>query len=284
MTLDLGTPPLPSLDNFAGAGNAELLATLRGLDQALAAGPATDRTIYVWGEPGSGRSHLLQAFLCAAPPGCGRLAGPYSPLAGFDFDPAVLRYAVDDCDALSPAQQIAAFNLFNEVRAHTGAALLMAGNAAPLQLAVRDDLRSRCGWGLVFQLAALTDADKTAVLQRAAHERGIVLAADLAPYLLSHFRRDMPSLMKLFDALDRFSLEQKRAITLPLLRAMLADAADVPDVADVPDPANAAEVTEAAGRAAAATDPAITAADSGPAHDKAQMQRETNADVPGVFK
>jgi DnaA family protein len=275
MTLDLGTPPLPSLDNFAGAGNAELLATLRGLDQALAAGPATDRTIYVWGEPGSGRSHLLQAFVCAAPPGCGRLAGPYSPLAGFDFDPAVLRYAVDDCDALSPAQQIAAFNLFNEVRAHTGAALLMAGNAAPLQLAVRDDLRSRCGWGLVFQLAALTDADKTAVLRRAAHERGIVLAADLAPYLLSHFRRDMPSLMKLFDALDRFSLEQKRAITLPLLRAMLADAADVADPADAP---------EAAGSAAAATEPAITAPDSEPAHGKAQMQPETNADVPGVFK
>ena len=41
-------------------------------------------------------------------------------------------------------------------------------------------------------------------------------------YLLTHFRRDMPSLMALLDALDRFSLEQKRAVTLPLLRAMLA--------------------------------------------------------------
>ena len=249
MTLDLGTPPPPSFENFAGAGNAELLATLRRLDRSVDIGfdagvdgsggagagqsapaPLADRTVYLWGEPGSGRSHLLQAFVCGAAPRHGRLAGPHSPLAGFDFDPAVQRYAIDDCDALSAAQQIASFNLFNEVRAHVGAALLIAGNTPPLRLGVREDLRSRCGWGLVFQLTPLGDADKTAVLERAARERGSVLSADLPPYLLSHFKRDMPSLMKLLDALDRFSLEQKRAVTLPLLRAMLADAATGPQV------------------------------------------------------
>jgi len=87
---------------------------------------------------------------------------------------------------------------------------------------VREDLRTRLGWGLVFHLAPLPDEDKAAVLKHAARERGIMLADDVPAYLLTHFRRDMPSLMALFDELDRFSLEQKRAVTLPLLRTMLA--------------------------------------------------------------
>jgi len=108
------------------------------------------------------------------------------------------------------------------VRAHPVSALVATGNAAPIALAVREDLRTRLGWGLVFHLAPLTDEGKAAVLKHAAHERGIALADDVPAYLLTHFRRDMPSLMALLDALDRFSLEQKRAVTLPLLRAMLA--------------------------------------------------------------
>ena len=127
-----------------------------------------------------------------------------------------------DCDGLSGAQQIALFNLFNEVRAHPTSALVATGDAAPMGLAVREDLRTRLGWGLVFHLAPLPDERKAAVLKHAARERGIALADDVPAYLLTHFRRDMPSLMALLDALDRFSLEQKRAVTLPLLRAMLA--------------------------------------------------------------
>ncbi|MDL5462127.1 DnaA/Hda family protein, partial [Escherichia coli] len=84
-----------------------------------------------------------------------------------------------------------------------------------LALHVREDLRTRLGWGLVFQLAPLSDADKIEVLRQAARQRGIALTADVPAYLLNHFRRDMPSLMALLDALDRFSLERQRAITLP---------------------------------------------------------------------
>ncbi|PLZ03265.1 DnaA regulatory inactivator Hda [Burkholderia sp. WAC0059] len=232
LTLDLGTPPPSTFDNFFAGANAELVARLRGLEAALAAaaanGPVADRTFYVWGEPGSGRSHLLQALAHEAQPGGARYLGAQSPLAAFEFDPRVAIYAVDDCDALPAAQQIALFNLFNEVRAHPACALVATGNAAPLALAVREDLRTRLGWGLVFHLAPLSDADKTHVLRHAARERGLVLADDVPAYLLTHFRRDMPSLMALLDALDRFSLEQKRAVTLPLLRTMLASPPGAP--------------------------------------------------------
>jgi DnaA family protein len=239
LTLDLGTPPPSTFDNFFAGANAELVARLAGLDNALAAGPLADRTFYVWGEPGSGRSHLLAALVHSAGPARSRFLGPQSALAAFAFDPHVPIYVVDDCDKLASAQQIALFNLFNEVRAHPSVALVATGNAAPIALAVREDLRTRLGWGLVYHLAPLPDDRKIAVLKHAAKERGIALADDVPAYLLTHFRRDMPSLMALLDALDRFSLEQKRAITLPLLRTMLArPAGDVPpENASEPDAA-----------------------------------------------
>ncbi len=249
LTLDLGTPPPSTFDNFHTGAHAELVARLRGLDAALAAGPVADRTFYIWGEPGNGRSHLLHALVHEAPPGHARYLGPQSALAAFGFDPRVAIYAVDDCDALSGAQQIALFNLFNEVRAHPTCALVATGATAPMGLAVREDLRTRLGWGLVFHLAPLTDEGKAAVLKRAARERGIALADDVPAYLLTHYRRDMPSLMALLDALDRFSLEQKRAVTLPLLRTMLAAGLPVAGGAAEPpgDDAGAGETADAGG-------------------------------------
>jgi DnaA family protein len=224
LALDLGTPPPATFDNFVTGANLEPVARLRGLFDSLTASaePPADRTFYLWGEAGSGRSHLLHALCDAAPAGRARHAGPHSPLAAFEFTPEVVLYSVDDVDALSGAQQIALFNLFNEARAHARHALVAAGSAPPLGLAVRDDLRTRLGWGLVYQIAPLDDAGKVLALKNAARARGIALADDVPPYLLTHFKRDMPSLMALLDALDRFSLEQKRAVTLPLLRAMLA--------------------------------------------------------------
>lgn len=221
LTLDLGTPPPATFDNFFAAGNHELVTRLRELEAALAAGPVADRTFYVWGEAGSGRTHLLQALVHEAN-GRALFLNPQAPLAAFAFDSRATIYAIDDCERLSGPQQIALFNLFNEVRAHSASALVATGNVAPLGLSVREDLRTRLGWGLVFQLAPLSDEGKAAVLKHAARERGIALADDVPAYLLTHFRRDMPSLMTLLDELDRFSLEQKRAVTLPLLRVMLA--------------------------------------------------------------
>jgi len=150
------------------------------------------------------------------------VADPPAPPAAVSFYPTASGYAINDCERLSGAQQIALFNLFNEVRAHPASALVATGNVAPLGLSVREDLRTRLGWGLVFQLTPLSDESKASALKHAARERGIALADDVPAYLLTHFRRDMPSLMTLLDELDRFSLEQKRAVTLPLLRTMLA--------------------------------------------------------------
>ena len=216
LLLDIAPPPAPTLDNFVPARNAELVVAL----YALANGASNERFIYLWGADGSGRSHLLRAVLDAA-----RRNGRRT--AWFDADAAALDAAADafcaadDVHLLGVEAQIALFNLHNRIRAGSGA-LIASGNAAPAQLRLRADLMTRLASGLVFRVHGLDDEEKAAALRRHAAARGFRLAPEVADYLLRHARRDMPSLLALFDALDRYSLETKRAISVPLLRELAA--------------------------------------------------------------
>ena len=99
--------------------------------------------------------------------------------------------------------------------------VLAAGNAPPAQLAVREDLRSRLGWGLAYQVKPLTDAERAVFLSREAERRGMRLSDDVVWYLLARVRRDLSSLGAILDFLDRVSLEQQRRVTLPLVREAL---------------------------------------------------------------
>ncbi|PSB91884.1 DnaA regulatory inactivator Hda [Candidatus Pandoraea novymonadis] len=212
--------PLPAtFDNFIVGGNHEVKALLASLPVELVSGTACDRSIYLWGEVGSGRTHLMEA-LCHTTH-TARYLLPHSPLDSFVFEESTSIYCVDECDDLSPNKQIAAFNLFNECRSRSHCAFIAAGSQPPINMNLREDLRTRLGWGVVFHLTGLDDEGKKQALQMAARARGLELAIDVSAYLLTHFQRDMSSLMALLNRLDRFSMEKKRAITLPLLRQML---------------------------------------------------------------
>ena len=216
LALTLAPPPAPTLDNFFPGQNAELLALLGN----LVAGRDVERSIYLWGETGSGRSHLLQATinaLDAAGVGCLHLSRgePVPPVM------AQLRaVAVDDVETLDAGNQRAFFNLYNQLRERAGI-VLVAGNVPPARLQLRPELMTRLGWGLVYQVQALTDEEKAQALKRHAASRSFDLPDGVIDYLLSRLGRDLPSLMSLLDALDRHSLETKRAITLPLLKELL---------------------------------------------------------------
>lgn len=216
LLLDLGADEPQSLDTFVAGRNNELLQLMRQI-ALRAATPLNERFVYVWGEPGAGKTHVLQAL--AATPGS-RYIEAESHADAFLFTPEVNLYLIDDCEALSPDSQIAAFNLFNQVREHD-ASLIVAGAVPPATLQLREDLRTRLGWGLIYQLHGLTDDEKIAALNHAAAVRGLVLPPGVLPYLLTHFRRDMRSLSAMLDALDQYSLETQRPITLPLLRTLL---------------------------------------------------------------
>jgi DnaA family protein len=212
LLLDIQPAPAPSLENFVPGRNAELLAVLRVLTQ----GEPGKRSLYLWGESGSGRSHMLQAAVAHF-----RQQGL---AAQYATDSAALEncdlIALDNVEKLDETGQIALFNLFNQLR-DCGRALIVSGPCAPSQLNIRDDLKTRLGWGLVYQVLALSGAEKTEALQRHAAERGFQLPKEVVDYLLRHVRRDLPTLMGMLDALDEWSLTAKKPVTVPLLRQLL---------------------------------------------------------------
>ena len=216
LVLDLGAEQARSLDNFEVGQNAELAHLMH----QFAERSSREHFAYLWGESAAGKTHLLQGLAATAG---ARYIAPGAPHEAFDYVPEVSLYLLDDCDQLSPEAQIDAFALFNQIREH-GAFMVSTGPVPPAVLPVREDLRTRMGWGLIYQIHGLSDDEKIAALTHAAEARGLTLSASVLPYLLSHFKRDMRSLSTMLDALDQYSLETRRPVTLALLRDLLLTA------------------------------------------------------------
>ncbi len=210
LVLDLIPPPLPTFDNFVPGRNREAWTRLREI--AAATGPTAPTVIYLWGAAGSGKSHLLQALA-----GSGKFALRTGALEDVPADRH--HHLVDNVAALDDAGQVALFHLINRANG-AGGAVVVAGPSAPRDLVMRPELASRLGSGLVFQLHPLDDQEKADALRAHAAARGFALRDDVTAYLLRHARRDMASLISFLDALDQYSLQTGREITLPLLREM----------------------------------------------------------------
>ena len=195
LLLDFTRAPEPTFENFVPGGNGELLHAL----DAAVGGWSAERVLYLWGESGSGKTHLARAFEQAVQ---GRRA---------------IR-VIDGVERLADDAQIALFNDFNE---RAFAFLLVTAASAPRDVPIRRDLATRLATGLTYRIVALTDDEKRAALAAHARARGFELSDDVAGYLLTHARRDMGSLMSALDAIDRYSLEYGRAVTVPLLKAAM---------------------------------------------------------------
>jgi DnaA family protein len=182
--------------------------------------------MFVWGRPGSGRSHLLKASVDELQRQ-GAAARYVACTAGIELAPGLAHMdcvALDDVDRLDDAGQLAAFDLYNALR-ERGGVLLAAAAAPPAQLGLREDLATRLAWGLVYQVHALTDEDKARALAERAASRGFRLAPEVSDFLLTRASRDLPTLLATLDALDRYSLETRRPVTVPLARELLLVAA-----------------------------------------------------------
>lgn len=214
LLLDLQPTQTPSLDNFIVGDNQELLVRLRALAE-----PGCFDTIYLWGPNGSGKSHLLTAtanLVLRRRPAL-LLASPSA--AAFSAPPGGL-LIIDDVDALDNEAQIALFRIFNTARL-VGLGLLLSGSAPPLKLNLREDLRTRIGQALIYEVQTLNDEQKATALRSHALERGLRIDETLVRYLLSHGRRDLPSLLAVLDHLDRATLQRQRHASLPLLKEAL---------------------------------------------------------------
>ena len=216
LIFELATPEPPSFANFLPGPNREAVAALT----RLAGGEASDTGLVLWGPPGVGKTHLLHAAATAA--GGRRPVQFCSEPGALPVDPPLpaALVLVEDVDLADATTQGRLFTLYNALRT-TGGSLVATAAVPPARMPLRDDVRSRLGWGLVYEVLPLADEDKPAALATYARSRGFTLADDVIAYLLAHGRRDMTSLMTTLAALDRHSLASKRPITTPMLREWL---------------------------------------------------------------
>ncbi|VEH86814.1 DnaA regulatory inactivator Hda [Neisseria animaloris] len=213
LIFDFAARDYPSFDKFLGTSNAELLHVLQ---------QQHGQFIYVWGQQGSGKSHLLQAWVAQA-----LQAGHnavYIDAARMPLTDQVLEadyLAVDQVDKLNDGEQAVLFEAFNRFRNSKHGFLLLSADVPPPQLVIREDLRTRMGYCLVYDVKPLTDQEKINALISMAAARQLTVEPEIFQYLLNHWRRDMDSLMQMLDTLDNYAVMMGKRITLPLLRQLL---------------------------------------------------------------
>ena len=174
-----------------------------------------------WGESASGKTHLLKAVehsLREEGASAGWLdASVHEPP---EFNPAWSVVLLDDVHLYTAVQQHAAFNWFVNAQTHQRG-VLAAGLLPPADLQLREDLRTRLGWGHVFQLQVLGEPERRSVLRQEADGRGVFLGDEVMDFMLTRFSRDLGSLVAMLGQLDGYALQTKRAITIPLIKSML---------------------------------------------------------------
>lgn len=219
---DFGAPPVNTFERFVTGDNALPLVLVKQLGT-----PHGEAQLYLWGDAGSGKTHLLQA----ACEHLGRMGQPAAYVALCDAKhPELLEglesmalVAVDDvqCAAGEPVWEMALFDLINRLReAHTP--LLLGARHPPAVLGVHlPDLASRLHWGAVLRLETLDEASKREVLRRHAAERGMELPDEVIYFMFAHLPRGLSSLLAGLEQLDRASMERQRRLTLPLAREVL---------------------------------------------------------------
>ena len=222
MALDIGLAAGPTLDSFVAGPNEAVLQHLRlWVGQNTRAATRSPVPTYLWGPGGSGKTHLLKGVreaLREQGAAVGWLDATQAEPGSFSEGWAAV--LLDDVHRYSAVQQHAAFNWFVNAQTHQRW-VLGAGDAAPAGLQVREDLRTRLGWGHVFGLKVLSEPERRAVLRKAGDARGVFLSDEVMDFMLTRFTRDLGSLMELLELMDGYALQNKRAITIPLIRAMM---------------------------------------------------------------
>jgi DnaA family protein len=221
IALDIGLATGPTLASFFAGPNDAAYKHLQ-----LWSGSPTRSPVptYLWGTTGSGKTHLLKAVRESLREQ-GATAGwlDASVMEPPEFDEAWSVVLLDDVHLYTAVQQHAAFNWFVNAQTHQRG-LLAAGALPPADLKLREDLRTRLGWGHVFALLPLSEPERRAVLRQQADDRGVFLGDEVMDFMLTRFSRDLGSLTELLSLIDGYSLQTKRPITIALIKSMMDNA------------------------------------------------------------
>ena len=199
----------PSLDNFVVGQNDLAVKTLREIKDGV--GP---KFMYIFGPRGCGLTHLLESI----DPGCSRRE---SPIPGFSQGKLV--YAVDNVDELDPGFERALLNLQNEVFACKGARLVCSGRKPIAQLdKLSSAVKSRLGWGAVYQIYPLSGKECLDALDKAARARGIRMTKEILNWMSLHLSNDMKTFVEVLDVANQLGLYSKKKVTLGLIKEAAA--------------------------------------------------------------
>ncbi|MDH3379448.1 MAG: DnaA regulatory inactivator Hda [Gammaproteobacteria bacterium] len=226
LSLAVGLSDGATFENYYSGRNTE---AIKRVEYAIRP-RSGDRCLYLWGDPGVGKTHLLQAACHRAASAQRRIV--YVPLRAQDLTHEALEgldaidlICIDDVQEIAkrPYWEAALFNVYERVVARKST-LLVTGNAPPARLTLSmRDLASRLGAGLVYQLLVLDDSEKLHALQQRARHRGFVLGDDVGRYVLERYPRDTAALFGLLDRIDHESLVHQRRVTIPFLRSLEAE-------------------------------------------------------------
>ena len=229
LALNLRLRDASSFENFLVARNRESFERVQTSVARLAGARSTPaQWLYLWGEGGCGKTHLLEAA-CRAAQEQGQTA-LYIPLREkttlsttlFEDAEQSALVCVDDVQAIAgdSVWEAALFALYERLRAQ-GGLLMLAAQSSPAGCDFKlADLASRLAAGLVYQLHALSEAEKISALRLRAQRRGLTMTEEVANYLLTRFARDTHSLFALLDRLDVATLAAQRRLTIPFLRGL----------------------------------------------------------------
>ena len=222
IALDIGLATGPTLQSFfAGPNEAALGHLILWVGEKSNSGSRSPVPTYLWGSDGSGKTHLLKAVQAALREQGATVGWLDATLQEPpEFNEGWAAVLMDEVHLYNSVQQHAAFNWFVNAQTHQRW-VLGAGQLPPADLKLRDDLRTRLGWGHVFQLHVLSEPERRAVLRKAADARGVFLGDEVMDFMLTRFSRDLGSLMELLELLDGYALQTKRGITIPLIKSMM---------------------------------------------------------------
>lgn len=218
--------PLPiktTFNNFIVGKNTELIEML----QSLASGSKQGQ-LFLWGAPGVGLSHLLQATAHAASDAgqrCLYLSATHSNLSPDVFDEleALSLVIIDNIEAWlgQAVWEEALFALYNTLF-DAKKSLIIGAHHSLQDLPIRlPDLRSRISAAILYHIKKLSDEEKIAALKLAAYKKGMLLKENVSQFILTHGPRDWPTLLKLLDELENASLVSQRKITIPFVKEVL---------------------------------------------------------------
>ena len=233
LPLDLIAVPEPRLTDGVPGRNAQALAALAQVIDPSRRGFAS---LLLWGNPGAGKTFWLKAWVAQA--GQRAIYVDCGPVVAADAttsdarhtlwdrvlgdrsvaDPVV--WCLDNVDQADADTVNRLFQLYNVAR-EAGWCCVATASAPPLRMTLRDDLRTRLGQSLIFELHELDDEEKKNALRERAEQLACPLPEDLLQYLMTRLPRDLGRLMGVLQALNDYALSRQRAVTIPLLKELL---------------------------------------------------------------